>query len=83
MFKDARPGATVSKMTIASSGGAFVKVSVVAKNGTFPISAADLPFKAATVLGGAAAAAAGECGEITFAPSQCRVLSNGTVLVCK
>jgi len=83
VFKDMRPGATISKMTIASSGGAFVKVSVVAKNGTFPISAADLPFRAAIVLGGAAAAQAGECGEVAFQPSQCRVLSNGTVLVCK
>jgi hypothetical protein len=83
VYKDGRPGAPVSKMTIASSGGAFVKVGVVVKNGTFPISAADLPFRATAVLGGAAAAQAGECGEVTFQPAQCRALANGTILICK
>jgi alpha-mannosidase len=84
VFKDTRPGGTgsVSKVTITAAA-AFVKVNVTAKNGTYPITPAELPFQASVVLGGAAAATAGDCGEVAFAASQCRAVANATILYCK
>jgi alpha-mannosidase len=85
VFKDTRPGGTgsVTKMVVTHVGGAFAKVSATAKAGTYPITPADLPFRASVVLGGAAAGADGECGEVTFLPTQCRIGSGGNVLLCK
>jgi alpha-mannosidase len=85
VFRDSTPGGSgsVAKMSVGELGGAFAKVRVTARNGTYPVTAASLPLQATVVLGGAASAAAGECGEVTFAAAQCRAVSNGTVLVCK
>jgi alpha-mannosidase len=85
VFKDKRPGGTggVTKLVVSSSGGAFAKVNLTAKNGTYPVTASDLPLQATVVLGGAAAGAAGECGEITFLAFQCRAAGNGSLLFCK
>jgi Glycosyl hydrolases family 38 C-terminal beta sandwich domain len=85
VFKDRRPGGTgsVNKVVITHSGGAFAKVSVGAKDGSYPLGPADLPLRATVVLGGPAAGADGECGEVVFAPAQCRVASRGTLLLCK
>ena len=85
VFKDKRPGgvASVTKMVVTSSGGAFAKVNVTAKNGSYPVTAADLPLQATVVLGGVASGAAGECGEVAFVPFQCRISANGTLLFCK
>ncbi len=84
-FKDALPGGTGSivKMVVAHVGGAFAKVAVTTKGGTYAVGVADLPLAASVVLGGQAAGAGGECGEVTFAASQCHAAAGGTVLVCK
>jgi hypothetical protein len=58
-------------------------VSIGAKDGSYSLGPADLPLRATVVLGGAAAGADGECGEVAFAPAQCRIASRGTVLLCK
>jgi len=58
-------------------------VNLTAKNGTYPVTAADLPLKMVAVLGGTAAGEAGECGEHAFVASQCRVGSGGALLYCK
>jgi hypothetical protein len=85
VFKDARPGGTGSiiKMVVAHVGGAFAKVNITAKTGVYPVTAADLPLRASVVLGGAAASANGECGEVAFTAAQCRTAGNGTILICK
>ena len=85
VFKDKRPGGTasVTKVTVQHVGGAFAKVNLTAKNGTYPVTAADLPLKMVAVLGGTAAGEAGECGEHAFVASQCRVGSGGALLYCK
>ena len=85
VFKDRRPGGTGSftKMSAAHVGGAFVKVNATAKNGSFGITASDLPLRVTVALGGAAASALGNCGEVTFTPAQCRVAGGGSILVCK
>ncbi len=83
-FKDGRPGGTqsVTRMVVGHVGGAFAKVKVTAKGGTYPITASDLPLRVALRLGDAAAGAAGECGEKTFAPSQCQA-KGPSVFLCK
>jgi alpha-mannosidase len=85
VFKDGRPGGTGSivKMVVAHVGGAFAKVTLTAKTGTYPVTAADLPLRATVVLGGQAAGQDGECGEVAFTPAQCRTAAANTVLICK
>ncbi len=85
VFKDGRPGGTGSivKMVVAHVGGAFAKVTVTGKNGTYPATAASLPLRATVVLGGQAAGENGECGEVTFTSAQCRTAAGNTILICK
>lgn len=84
-FKDHRPGGTGSiiKAVVTHVGGAFAKVTVSGKNGSYPVTPADLPLSVSVVLGGAASGAAGECGEVAFSAAQCHVASRGTLLICK
>jgi hypothetical protein len=85
VFKDGHPGGTGSivKMVVAHVGGAFAKVTVTGKTGTYAVTAADLPLRATVVLGGQPAGANGECGEVAFVSSQCRTAAGGTILLCK
>jgi hypothetical protein len=82
VFKDKRPGGTgsITKVTVQHVGGAFAKVNLTAKDGTYPVTAADLPLTMIVVLGGTAAGAAGECGELAFVATQCRVGAGGALL---
>jgi hypothetical protein len=84
-FRDNRPGGTggIKRMLVESKGGVAVQVAVSGKGGTFPVVPEDVPLGATVVLGGAAAAAAGECGELRFPAGACRVKARGTKLACK
>ena len=60
-----------------------VQVLVKGKNGSYPIVSGDVPVQAAVVLGGAAAVAAGECGQSAFGANNCAFNGTGNKLVCK
>jgi hypothetical protein len=88
-FFDRRPGGTggVSKMSVTDRGGGRLAVSVTAKGADFALAAGDAPLGVTVVLGGAAAGAAGECGEMRFespplAPA-CSVGRGGTRITCR
>ena len=85
VFKDGRPGGSGSivKMVVAHVGGAFAKVTVTGKGGSYPVTAASLPLRATVVLGGQAAGQDGECGEVAFTAAQCRTAAGNTILICK
>jgi hypothetical protein len=88
-FSDKRPGGTggLSKMIVRDRGGGLVAVTVVGRKTTFAFSGNDGPFAATVVLGGAAAGAAGECGELTFhAPPvlpACNASRDGSRVTCR
>ena len=80
-FIDKRPGGTagISSVSIQDRGGGAVQLLVRGRELTLPLVAADAPLAITAVLGGAA----GECGELSFAPGDCRVGGAGTKIVCK
>jgi len=60
-----------------------VKVIVKGRNGVYPFVSGDEPPRISVGLGGAAAAAAGECTETDFVAPDCRFSTKGDKLVCK
>jgi hypothetical protein len=88
-FVDKRAGGTggVSKMTVRNRGNGVVDVLVSAWRTTVAFTSADAPYAATVVLGGAAAGAAGECGEITFSSPPilpaCAIGGGGAKVICK
>ncbi|HZR84182.1 MAG TPA: myxococcus cysteine-rich repeat containing protein [Candidatus Binatia bacterium] len=60
-----------------------VRVTVSAKNGTYPITAGDAPLEAIVVLGDQTDAEAGLCGESEFTPANCAFNGAQTTLTCK
>jgi hypothetical protein len=67
-FRDGNPGGTggIVRMIVKDEGGGAVRVVVGGSRATLGILASDAPLEATVVLGGMAAGAAGECGEIRF-----------------
>ena len=84
VFHDARPGGTqgVSLAVISDRGAGMVEVSVSGKRTTLPFGPGDVPLAATLVLGGPAAGATGECGELRFSAAACRV-KKGTSINCR
>jgi len=88
-YVDARPGGTggVSRMVVRDRGAGLVEVLVSARRTTFGFDAGDAPFALTIVPGGAAAGAAGECGELTFgsppAEPACAATGRGAKVTCR
>lgn len=59
-----------------------VQVVVTGKNGRHPVAPGDLPVQVVLVLGDAADAAAGLCGESAFRAGACVLTGSGSRLVC-
>ena len=59
-----------------------VMVKIKAKRGSYPVVAADAPVQAVVVLGGAAQASAGMCGESAFGLAECAFNGAGNALKC-
>jgi hypothetical protein len=75
-----------SRMVVKDRGGGLVQVTLSASRTTLDLLASDVPLAATVVLGGAAAGANGECGEVAFpgpppAPS-CQASATGRRIVC-
>ncbi|MBY0277554.1 hypothetical protein K2Z84_19650 [Candidatus Binatia bacterium] len=83
-FRDLTPGGSggVKRATVRDKGSGLVEVTLAASLGSYALSPADLPLALTIVPGGASASAAGECGEVDFAPS-CAANTAGTTLRCK
>jgi hypothetical protein len=81
-FGDRRPGGTdgVATMLVTGRRNGEVQITVVVNQAMLALTPADAPLQATLVLGGAAAGAAGECGEIRFASAQCEV--RATMISC-
>jgi uncharacterized delta-60 repeat protein len=60
-----------------------VGVRVKGNGGTYPAVLSDIPVQVVVVLGGAAASAAGECGQSEFDTTECHLASRGSALICK
>lgn len=85
LFRDLRPGGTngISQLNVLSKTNGAVQVMLLGTKGVFNLLASDRPLRATVVLGGAAASAAGECGELSFATKACHANFSGTLLVCR
>jgi len=76
----------VSGMTIKDESRVApgqVAVRVKGKGGTYPVVLSDLPVQVVVVLGGAAASAAGECGQSEFHTAECHLPTSGGKLICE
>lgn len=71
------------KMVVRDKRSGVVAVTLIAKRSSFSMLPTDAPLSATVVLGGTASGTAGECGELRFAPSACRVHRTGTRVWCK
>jgi parallel beta-helix repeat protein len=60
-----------------------VKVNVIGKGGSYPVTPGDAPVKAAVVLGAQGSSDAGECTETAFTSSDCAFNGSGNKLTCK
>lgn len=72
----------VRRATVRDKGAGLVEVTVAASFGSYALAATDLPLSLTVVLGGPVASAAGECGQVDFAPT-CSTNAPGTTLRCK
>jgi cysteine-rich repeat protein len=63
--------------------GGRVKLTVVGKKGSFPITDTDLPANVIVTLGDQSAAAVGRCAESTFAGADCRFNGPRTQVICR
>jgi hypothetical protein len=67
---------------VSSKTPGLVKFSIGGKNGTYaPIAQADLPIKATLVID-VPYATTGQCGETSFGPANCLLLSTGNTVRC-
>jgi cysteine-rich repeat protein len=62
---------------------AEVRVSVSARNGTFPFGPLDLPPVMTVVFGDAGAGQVGACGVYSYGGGSCRIMKRGARLACK
>jgi alpha-mannosidase len=82
-FKNKNAGALISSMTVADKGAGAVQVTVRGSRSNFALVPGDAPLAATVVVGGAAAGAAGECGELRFTAPACSTNTAGTKITCR
>jgi hypothetical protein len=88
LYRDRTVGGSggLRRLLVMNKGGGLVRVTVTGTSGGFDLVPSDVPLAVTIVLGGATAAAAGECGELQFgqppAPT-CSVGQRRTRIGCR
>jgi len=58
----------------------YMKIKVVARNGSYPVGASDIPLRVAVIIGDGQS---GECGSMAYQPVECAFKARGRQLRCK